>query len=85
MSACLEARDHLAVLQTRAVVRIVMNMERVLAGRQAMQIRGDRHPVMAVFKSDVSNGFTVAFDREFMDLAGLLAGDGATTCDHGEQ
>ena len=62
-----------------------MNMERVLAVRQAMQIRGDRHPVMAVFKSDVSNGFTAAFDREFMDLDGLFAGDGAATRDHGEQ
>ncbi len=50
-----------------------------------MQIRGDRNPVIAVFKSDVSNGFTAAFDREFMDLDGLFAGDGAATRDRGEQ
>ena len=62
-----------------------MNMDRVLAVRQAVQIWGDRHPAMAVFKSDVSNGFTAAFDREFMDLDGLFAGDGAATRDRGEQ
>ena len=62
-----------------------MNMERVIAGRQAKQIRCDRHPVMAVFKSDGSNGCADAFGREFMDLDGLLAGNGAATRDHGEQ
>ena len=84
--ARLLTRDHLAVLfKAKAAIRILMNMERVIAVRQAMQIRGDRHPVTAIFKSDVSNGCTDAFGREFMDLDDLFVGNGAATSDHGEQ